>query len=172
MKQGRLTKAQERRLQQQLRRTRDARAYRRTLGVLEYGRGESATRLARLLEVHRSKIYCWWQTYAEAYDPAALCEGARPGRPCLWTEDCTEWLGVLLTSSPQDWGHTAVDWTAPLLRAQLEGLLGQTFSVRTVRRAIQDLDYVWKRPRYMLPPDPEEEKKTPDLRANRPFAAA
>lgn len=172
MKQRRLTKTQEHRLQQQLHQTRDARVYRRTLAVLEYGRGESATRLARLLEVHRSKIYGWWQTYSESHDPAALCEGVRPGRPELWTEGCTAWLRALLESSPQDWGWPAVDWTAPLLRAQLEALLDQQFSSRTVRRAIHELDYVWKRPRYVLPPDPEEEKKTPDSPANRAIAPA
>lgn len=166
MEQRRLTKVQEQHLQEQLHRTRDARLYRRTLAVLEYGRGQSATRLARLLQVHRSEIYRWWQAYTQAHEPTALAERPRPGRPGLWTEDCTEWLGVLLESSPQAWGYAAVDWTAPLLRAQLERLRGQGFSPWTVRQAIHELGYVWKRPRYLLPRDPEEEKKTPDLSAN------
>jgi hypothetical protein len=35
-------------------------------------------------------------------------------------------------------------------------------SDETIRRELQRLGYVWKRGRYELEPDPEEEKKTAD----------
>jgi transposase len=44
----------------------------------------------------------------------------------------------------------------------LEHRTGQTYSRSTLWRALRSLDDIWKRPRYVLAPDPEREKKTPD----------
>lgn len=171
MKPRRLTPAQERRLKLQMDTTPDKRVYRRTLGVLEYGRGESATAIARRLGVHRCHIYRWWESYNQAHDPAALDETERCGRPCLWTGECTRWLEQLMTSSPHDWGYLAVDWTVPLLRAELKKRTGRRFAQGTLRQALHELNYVWIRSRYVLAPDPELEKKSQNSPANRGFAA-
>lgn len=120
MQPRRLTLAEERRLQQQMNATTSKRVYRRTLGVLEYGRGESATAIARRLGVHRSHIYRWWDAYCQTNNPSALEEADRCGRPCLWTPECTWWLQQLMKRSPRQWGHLAVDWTVPLLHTSLK----------------------------------------------------
>ena len=171
MKPRRLTPAQQRRLKHQLVTTPSKRVYRRTLGVLEYGQGESATRIARRLGVHRSRLYQWWQAYCSRHDPAALGEGLRCGRPCLWTPECSRWLERLLNDSPRQWGWLAVAWTVPLLQAAIEDRLGRRFAQGTLRQALHDLGYVWIRPRYVLSPDPELEKKSPDSPANRGLTA-
>jgi transposase len=170
MEPTRLTKAQEQRLRRQLDQTPSKRVYRRTLGVLQFGCGEPAEAIARMLGVHRSNIYRWWEAYARAHDPAALHEGPRPGRPALWTGECMRQLQALLATTPQQWGYFAVDWTVPLLREQLAVRTGQRFCEDTIRQALHDLDYVRKRPRHGFPPDPEREKKTPDPPPNRAFA--
>src|SRR5262249_40386581 len=46
-------------------------------------------------------------------------------------------------------------WTVPLLQEQLQHETGLRPSEDTVRRALHRLDYVCKRPRYALDPDPE-----------------
>jgi hypothetical protein len=48
-----LTRWQRQRLQRQLKRTRDARVYRRTLAILDYDQGESISHIARRLGVTR-----------------------------------------------------------------------------------------------------------------------
>jgi transposase len=171
MKPRRLTPTQERRLLHQLNTTPSKRVYRRTLGVLEYGRGGSATAIARQLGVHRCHVYRWWTAYGLTHDPAALEEAERCGRPALWSQDCTRWLEQLMRDSPQDWGYPAVDWTVPVLVRQLEALTGWCFSQGTLRQALHDLDYVWIRSRYELEPDPELEKKSPNSPENQSFAA-
>lgn len=138
---------------------------------MEYGRGESATTIARRLGVHRSHVYRWWDVYCQTLAPAALDEAERSGRPPLWTEDCTRWLAQLMKSSPRQWGHLAVDWTVPLLQCQLEELTGRRFSQGTLRQVLHDLGYAWIRSRYDLEPDPELEKKSPNSSANQGFAA-
>ena len=69
-------------------------------------------------------------------------------------------LEALLAVSPQDLGYPHVSWTVPLLQEVLEIATEQWVSDDTLRRALDRLNYVWKRPRYDLDPDPEREKKT------------
>jgi hypothetical protein len=80
-------------------------------------------------------------------------------------------LQSFLKRSPAELGYWAVNWTVPLLRDPLQMCLGKKFSDDTIRRALSGLDYVWKRPRYVLAPDPEREKKTTDSPQNRAVAA-
>ena len=167
-----LTRRQRRQLQKQLKRSRDARVYRRTLAVLEYDRGRSITDISRSLHVSRPSIYRWIERYRESSDPESLKDHHRSGRPSLWTEECSDWLQSFLKRSPAELGYFAVNWTIPVLRDPLEMCTGQKFSDDTIRRALQRLDYVWKRPRYMLAPDPEREKKTTNSPQNPTFAAS
>lgn len=168
----RLTSRQRSHLRRQLVEARDARLYRRTLAILELDRGRAATDIAAMLGVTRQSVYNWAEAYLEALDPAALAEEPGRGRHPLLEEDQEHLLEALLALSPQDLGHPRVSWTVPLLQEALEALTDQRVSDDTLRRALRRLDYVWKRPRYDLDPDPEREKKTADSPANpRPAAA-
>src|SRR5512142_2642352 len=167
-----LTSWQRRRLRRQLAETRDARLFRRTLAVLEFDHGRSAADIARMLGVTRKSIYDWVGAYLEGRDPASLEDEGGRGRHPMLDEDQEHLLEALLAVSPQDLGYPHVSWTVPLLREVLEIATEQRVSEDTLRRALHRLDYVWKRPRYDLDPDPEREKKTPYSRANPDSAAA
>jgi len=167
-----LTSWQRQRLRRQLVETRDARLFRRILAVLEYDRGRPAADIARMLGVSRQSVYYWADLYTQDPDPAMLEDQPGRGRPPLLDEDHEHLLEVLLYGSPQDFGLAPVNWTAPLLCEALELATGQAVSQRTLRRVLHRLDYVWKRPRYDLDPDPQREKKTPHPPANSGPAAA
>lgn len=171
MKTLELSSRARRQLERQLKSSRDARLYRRTLAVLEYDRGQSVTEMARTLRVSRPSIYRWIERYRESADPEPLRDDERAGRPPTWTEERSEWLDCVLRRSPTELGYHAVNWTVPLLRDPLEMCLGYRFSDHTIRRALSRLDYVWKRPRYVLAPDPEREKKTTNSPQNPALAA-
>jgi transposase len=167
-----LTAWQRRRLQRQLETTPDARLYRRTLAVLEVGRGKPVAAVARALGVTPRSVYYWVDAYAQAHDPLALRDDHRPGRPRLWAEEYRDELPQLLGQSPQDLGYAAADWTVPLLQEHLEHCTGRRLSDDTIRRELQRQRYVWKRSRYVLDPDPELEKKTADPPPDPAFAAS
>lgn len=167
-----LTSWQRRLLRRQLRETRDARLFRRTLAVLEFDGGRPAAEIARMLDVTRQSVHNWVATYTQALDPASLQEGEGRGRPPLLVEDQLHLLEAVLAASPQDLGYPHTSWTLPLLHEVLEIATGQRVSDTTLRRALHRLDYVWKRPRYDLAPDPRREKKTPHPQANPGPAAA
>jgi transposase len=167
-----LSSWQRRRLRRQLVETRDARLFRRTLAVLEFDHGRSAADIARMLGVTRQSVYDWVEAYTQDHDPASLEDKEGRGRFPLLDEDQEHLLEALLAVSPQDLGYPHVSWTVPLLREVLEIATEQRVSEDTLRRALDRLDYAWKRPRYDLDPDPEREKKTAHSPANPGPAAA
>jgi transposase len=163
---------QRHRLYQQLKGTPDARTYRRTLAVLELDRGRSAAEIAAMLGMTRQSVHNWAAAFAREPDPAVLRDEDRSGRPPVLDEQAEGFLPSLMGQSPQDLGYPHADWTVPLLQQELERGLGLRPSDETVRRGLRRLGYVWKRPRYVLDPDPEREKKTADSLADPGFAAA
>lgn len=168
----RLTDAQRRRLEQQLRDTTDAGLFRRTLAVLEAAAGRPIAEIARMLHTSRVSIYHWIACYDQAHSPTALADRRGGNHPSLWTDDLQAALLASLRRRPEDFGYQAVEWTIPLLREHLGRWREEGVSEASVRRQMHDLGYVWKRPRYVLDPDPQREKKTAHLPGNRGIAAA
>jgi transposase len=167
-----LTRNQRDRLRRQLRHTEDAAVYRRTLAILELDQGQPVSDIARSLGVTRQSISNWFASYVESFDPAALADDARSGRPPTWTPQLDASLQALLQGLPTDWDYPAVNWTVPLLQQELASEAGMLLSEDTIRRRLHDWGYVWKRTRYVLPPDPDKEKKTPDTPASEKPAFA
>ena len=162
MSSERLTLAQMQQLEDQLTHTDDVRLYRRTLALLMWGRGASVSEIASLLQVHRQSVYNWLTSYTSSADPACLRDALRCGRPPRWTTQTEALLADTIAVPPDQKGYLAVNWTVPLLQDHLEQESSTRFSDDTIRRALHRLGYVWKRYRYVLEPDPDLEKKTPD----------
>lgn len=154
-----LSLQQRRQLQRQLEQTQDVRLYRRTLALLAWDQGLSMLNIARLLQVSRQSVYNWVATYQHGSSPQALADEPRSGRPLRFDHDQQHLLQALLAYTPQDFGYPEAGWTVPLLQKALYRGSGHWFSDSTLRRALRSLTYVWKRPRYLLIPDPEQAKK-------------
>jgi len=167
-----LTQRQRERLQRQLKEAKDSRVVRRTMAILEYDQGMPITHIATALGVDRRSIHRWLAAYLENHDPMVLWDEQRSGRPRRWTEEYAKRLDELMQSSPESLGYYAVNWTVPLLQEQLERETGQWFSDETIRRGLRQLHYAWKRPRYVLRPDPDREKKTTHSPTNSPLATS
>jgi transposase len=166
-----LTAKQRKRLERTLHRTRDARVYRRALAILEVSRGLPIEDVAQRLGVSRQSVYNWMAQYVSAESPASLADQPRSGRPRLWTEQRQAWLKYVMRLRPDVRGYFANAWTVPLLQEELRHCRGPMVSEDTIRRGLTQLGYVWKRSRYVLLPDPDKEKKTPNSPENQPFAA-
>src|SRR5207248_8184195 len=92
----------------------------------------------------------------------ALRHQAGPGRPLLWDERLERVLASVLAQRPTEFGYFATGCTVPLLQQLLaNGEAERTLSPATIRRRLRERGYVWKRFRYVLAPDPQQEKKTP-----------
>ena len=161
-----LTTWQRRRLRRELTETLRLRFHRRALALLEFDRGKPVADIARMLRVSRQSVYNWIGAYCDAHDPADLVDAAQVGRPRLLDEDGAVLLRLLLDFSPQDFGYFATNWTVPLLQEHLQHTTGQHLLDDTIRRGLHRLGYEWKRPGYVLAPDPEREKNPADLPTN------
>ena len=146
--------------------------YRRALALLALDEGQPVAAVAELLGVTRQSIYNWMQAYQHSPKPETLEDHYGGGRPTLWTEQLQALLEEGLRHWPDELGYTGVNWTVPLLRAYLHDQTGSWLCDDTIRRQLDRLGYVWKRFRYVLPPDPEREKKTRDSPAVGGIAAA
>ena len=162
MNAGFLTAAQRQHLRAQLRQARSARLYRRTLAILEVDAGTSVTQVAESLAVSRQSVHNWLDAFLRDGTPEALNDRPRPGRPSLLTAPLRDWLRRALAHRPECWGYQAMNWTVPLLQDFLATYGGVRVSQDSLRCELHDQRRVWKRFRYVLQPDPEREKKTPD----------
>jgi transposase len=158
----RLTAAQRRGLERQLRSTHDAGLYRRTLAVLEAADGRPVAEIARLLRTSRVAVYRCIERYDSARKPDRLVDSRGGNHPSVWTEELQAVLSDGLGRRPEHFGYQAIAWTVPLLQEHLAHCGGGRPSETSIRRQLHALGYVWKRPRYVLQPDPERDKKTAD----------
>ena len=172
MRRLQLTPPQQALLERQLNSTRDAAVFRRTLAILEVAAGQPVTEVARLLRISRVSVHHWLTWYTETRDPGCLFDQRGGNHPSSWTEELQTLLRDTLAQRPGQFGYPATGWTVPLLRAHLARWGGVNLSPTTIRRQLRQLDYVWKRPRYVLAPDPERGKKSPHPLAARGPAAA
>jgi transposase len=160
----RLTPQQRFRLRRQLRTTDDLGSYRRTLALLELDRGGAVTEVALRLGVSRRTVHGWIATYRHHPVPGSLVTRHSTGRPPEWDDDARAILRASLDQPPDHFGYQSTAWTIPLLRSHLAhwGLAG--FCEATLRRQLHALGYVWKRPRYVLAPDPRRAAKMRRIR--------
>jgi transposase len=82
-----------------------------------------------------------------------------PGRPRKPDEAIEALVQALMVTSPERCGYHATHWTIPLPRDQVRQNLDWQCGEMTMRHCLHRRGYVWKRPRYVLPPDPQREKK-------------
>jgi transposase len=166
-----LSPAQRRQLECQLQETRDAGVFRRTLAVLEVANGRSVIEIARLLRISRPSIYQWLADYGTTHAPESLADHRGGNRPTVWTPERQAVLEASMAQPPDHFGYPAVEWTVPLLREHLARTGAASPSAASIRRQLRDLGYVWKRPRYVLDPDRDREKKD-SYQARDPALAA
>lgn len=157
-----LTASQRSLLEQQLRETKDADLFRRTLAVLEAADGRPIAEIARLIRASRPSVYHWLERFRSTPGPGGLVDHRGSNHPTLWTDERQALLAASLEQPPDHFGYQAVVWTAALLQEHLARCGGIRPSERSIRRELRRQGYVWKRPRYVLDPDPEAEKKKSD----------
>jgi transposase len=163
MRTWRLTAAQRRTLERELARARDADLFRRILALLEVDAGCPLGEVAQRLRVDRRSVQRWIARYRSHPNIETLRHQPGQGRPRRWDPALEARLELALSQRPTDLGYVGTGWTVPLLQQWLASdRPGPPLSVATLRRRLRERDYVWKRFRYVLSPDPQREKKTPD----------
>jgi transposase len=159
-----LTPQQRFRLRQLRHSTHDATVLRRTLALLQLDQGHSVATVAAEIGTSRQSVYNWLDCYLSAPTPRALLDHRGYSHVSAWDDDLRAVLRASLQQAPAHWGYRDLEWTIPLLQEHLERWDGRWWSASTLRRQLHQLDYVWKRPRYVLLPDPQRAAKIRRIR--------
>ena len=130
-----------------------AREVRRAQALLWLDAHESVRQVAARLRLSRQAIYDIVQRY-QMRQALPVTERIRdevhPGRPATVREQIVRVIQPLLQASPARYRYRSPVWTVPMLRRQVQRRLKRKISTRTVRRALHQIRYRFKRPRYVL----------------------
>jgi transposase len=144
--------------------THDAGLLRRSLALLQIDQGHAVADVAEEPGVTRQSVYNWLGRYLNSPTPRALHDRRGHGHVTAWDEDLLAVLCSSLERPPARWGYRDREWTVPLLGEHLARWDGRRWSDTTLRRQLHHLGYVWKRPRYVLQPDPQRARKVRRIR--------
>jgi len=147
-----LTPRERAELERLARHTDDASQLRRVTALLALADGMGASAVAGSQRVGRSTLYEWLARFEEHRRRdlhAATTTRTAPGRDRDLRDRVVARIGELMGTAPGDFGYRHTNWTTELLidRLRREGIEA---SDSTVRRALHEAGYRWKRPRFVL----------------------
>jgi transposase len=148
-----LSLSERRALARQIHGTKDVKILKRAQALLWLSEGTSAHNIAKRLGISRRTVYYWVSFYHNRRSKSLrsrLQDHPKPGRPPEKSLLIRRELIGLLKESPRQYGYRYAEWTAPLLGKVLQRERTFTVSPKTIRRCLQQLQYVWKRPGYAL----------------------
>ena len=145
-------------LQDEIRRSEEARYDHRLHAVLLVAQGMSGRKVAQLLGDSPRTVAYWVRRFEEE-GLAGLAETPRPGRPRRLGEDQLAHLAGVLRKSPDDVGLTAHLWDGKTLSAYIRQAWDIELSVRQCQRLFRQLGFRRRKPRPVLAKaDPEKQK--------------
>jgi transposase len=103
--------------------------------------------------VGRSTVHNWAYRFQQRRDEPVIeriRDRARSERAPYKRQKVKELILSVINTDPREFGYRSPVWTTPLLRHHLERVHQLEASGKTIRRALKDLGYRYKRPRYTL----------------------
>jgi transposase len=148
-----LSLSERRALAKQIQGTKDAQLLKRAQTLLWLSNGMSVQEISKRFGISRQTIYYWVSSYQKRRNrsfKSRLQDRPKPGRPPRKSTVILRELAALLNTSPRQYGYPHAEWTASLLVKVMHRVYALEVSTKTMRRCLQQLHYVWKRPGYAL----------------------
>ena len=141
-------------LQDEIRRSAEARYDHRLHGVLLVAQGMSCRQTAEQLGDAPRTVENWVHRF-EQDGFAGLSDGEREGRPSRLSRQDRERVEEALRRSPAHYGLPAQLWNGPLLSAFLQKQFAVTMGVRQCQRLFREFGFRLRKPRpRVAPADP------------------
>lgn len=142
-------------LQDEIRRSEEARYDHRLHGVLLVAEGLTCPEVARLLGDAPRTVEYWVNSF-EDKGLAGLREGERPGRPRRLSQERMQQIEAVLRQTPREAGLGGNIWDGKTLAAWIEKQCGVSLGVRQCQRMFRQLGFRLRKPRPALAQaDPE-----------------
>jgi transposase len=120
--------------------------------------GHRPETVAEIMLVTASTVYQWRHRW-DAEGLAGLIDRPRSGRPRKANEKYCQLLGEALEVDPESFGYTFTVWTSDRLRVHLERLTGISLSPGRFSSLMDELGYVYRRPKRDLTAKQDQEAK-------------
>jgi len=154
-------------LQDEIRRSEEARYDHRLHGILLVAQGMSCPEVSRLLGDSPRTVEYWVRRFEEK-GLAGLVEGERSGRPRRLTDEQLEEIKSVLRRPPESVGISGGIWDGKGLAAFIKKRYGVTIKVRQCQNMFKSFGFRRRKPRPVIAQaDPELQaayKKTPPVR--------
>lgn len=112
-------------------------------------KGHKPEAVADLLSISRGQVY-WWSNRWRDEGLEGLADKARSGRPPVGDEAYRAKLVEVLVTNPQELGYAFTVWNTPRLINYMEEVTGVRVHPNTLRNMLDELDYVYRRPKHDL----------------------
>lgn len=148
-----LTDKERQTLQELVRQEKDVRIVKRAQALLWLRAGERVREVAERLGVTRQTIRNWAKRYQEGERASIreeLADKPHPGRPAKKRAVVSALLEETVAQDPRALGYASPVWTTRLLQDYWRHHYGLQVSRRTIRRALRQGGYRYKRARYVL----------------------
>jgi transposase len=146
-------------LQDEIRRSDEARYDHRLHGLLLIAQGVTCPKVAKMLGDSVRTVQYWVKRF-EKDGLAGITEGERPGRPRLLTEKQIAKINLALRKTPEEVGLSGNLWDGKTLSAHIKKSYGVSLGTRQCQRMFRQLGFRLRKPRPMIAhADPELQKK-------------
>lgn len=153
-------------LQDEIRRSPEARYDHRLHAILLVAQGMSAREVAYLLGDSPRTVAYWVQRFEEE-GLAGIVDTERPGRPRKLSEKQIEAIDLALRKTPTDLGMAGNIWDGKLLSAYIKKRWGISLGVRQCQRMFRQLGFRLRKPRPIIASaDPEKRRKVKKTSTN------
>ena len=152
-------------LQDEMRRSKEARYDHRLHGVLLVAQGKSCGEVAQLLGDSTRTVQYWIHRF-ESEGLSGLVEDERSGRPTRLSSDQLQEIAAVLRQPPREVGVSANLWDGKTLSAFIRKRFFVEMGVRQCQRIFRQFDFRLRKPRPVIaradPARQAEHKKTPE----------
>jgi transposase len=126
----------------------EARLFRRIQAVLLVAAGRSFVETAQVTGLSLRSVYHLVDRYLQSHQVDSLRDRPRSGRPAAAPGITAPRILRALRRSPLRLGYRTNVWTVEILAEYLSQHYQCSITARTLRRRMQEMDLVCKRPRY------------------------
>jgi transposase len=145
-------------LQDEIRRSYEARYDHRLHAVLMVAQGQSCNKVSQLLG-DSPRVVAYWASRFEAEGLAGLADADRPGRPSKLDERQLKIVEEALRSHPSQYGIEGNLWDGKMLSHFIARQLGVDLGVRQCQRLFRRFGFRLRKPRPLIAKaDPEKQE--------------
>jgi transposase len=153
-------------LQDEIRRSQEARYDHRLHAVLLVAQGVSCTKAASLLGDSPRTVQYWVNRFEEE-GFAGLADADRPGRPKKMNEQQLEHVAQVIRGSPKNAGMSTNIWDGKTLSAFIKRHYDINLGVRQCQRLFRQLGFRLRKPRPLIAKADSEQQEAHKKNSNR-----